>query len=217
MCYNTFIIGKSVAEYSDRGDSVLLYDISREILSSEVYPGDPKPSVNRLSSIDGGARYNLSSVSMSAHAATHIDAPLHYDEEGEDVAAMRISRFYGKCTVVTIDGVLTGDDMEQLLPHCAKRLILHSSGKAYLSVSAARVIADSKLLLVGTDAMSIAPPFDEDSPHIELARAGIAVLEGLFLEGVEDGEYTLCAFPLKLGGLEAAPCRAVLMREKKGY
>ena len=54
-------------------------------------------------------------------------------------------------------------------------------------------------------------------PHLELARAGIAVLEGLFLEGVEDGEYTLSALPLKMKGLEASPCRAVLMREPKGY
>ena len=196
---------------------MLLYDISRDILSADVYEGDPKPTFSRLNSIEDGDRYNLSTVTMCTHTATHIDAPLHFDEEGEDIASMRISRFYGKCTVVTIDGVLTGEDMEQLLPHCQRRLILHSRGKAYLSVSAARVIADSKLLLVGTDAMSIAPPFDEMMPHLELARAGIAVLEGLYLEGVEDGEYTLSAFPLKLGGLEAAPCRAVLMREKKGY
>ena len=196
---------------------MLFYDISREILTAEVYDGDPKPSSRWLSRIEDGSRYNLSEFSMATHTGTHIDAPLHFDEEGEDIASMRITRFYGKCTVVTIDGILTGEDMEQLLPHCAKRLILHSNGNAFLSVSAARVIADSKLVLIGTDAMSIAPPFDEDMPHIELARAGVAVLEGLYLEGVKDGEYTLAAFPLKLGGLEASPCRAVLMQEKKGY
>ena len=196
---------------------MLLYDISREILSAPVYEGDPKPAVSQLSSLAEGDMYNLSAVSMCTHTATHIDAPLHFDEEGQDIASMNISVFYGKCTVVTIEGILTGEDMERLLPHCGRRLILHSSGKAFLSTSAARVIADSKLLLIGTDALSIAPPFDEMVPHLELARAGIAVLEGLYLEGVPDGEYTIAAFPLKLGGLEAAPCRAVLMREKKGY
>ena len=196
---------------------MLLYDISREILTAPVYEGDPKPSVDRVKSIAEGDPYNLSSLSMCVHNATHIDAPLHFDEDGQDIASMSISAFYGKCTVVTIEGVLTGEDMERLLPHCGRRLILHSSGKAYLSTSAARVIADSRLVLIGTDALSIAPPFDERGPHLELARAGIAVLEGLHLEGVADGEYILAAFPLKLGGLEAAPCRAVLMREKKGY
>jgi len=196
---------------------MLLYDISREILSSEPYEGDPAPTAEKLGSIADGDMYNLSKITLCTHSGTHIDAPRHTDEEGEDIASMRLSRFYGKCTVVTIDGILTGEDMEELLPHCERRLILHSSGNAYLSVSAARVIADSNLLLIGTDSMSIAPPYDEFMPHLELARAGIAVLENLYLEGVEDGQYILSAFPLKLGGLEAAPCRAVLMREKKGY
>ena len=196
---------------------MLIYDISREILSSAVYEGDPKPSMRFLKKIEDGSLYNLSTVTMCSHTGTHIDAPLHFDEEGKDITALRLSQFYGKCTVVTIEGILTGEDMERLLPHCERRLILHSSGNAYLSVSAARVIADSNLILVGTDAMSIAPPFDEYMPHLELARAGVAVLEGLYLEGVEDGSYTLSAFPLRIGGAEAAPCRAVLIGEAKGY
>ena len=196
---------------------MLLYDITRELFSAPVYDGDPKPSKKFLQTIGDESFYNLSSVSMCTHTGTHIDAPLHFDEEGADIGSMKLSVFCGKCTVVTIDGILTGEDMERLLPHCNKRLILHGSGKAYLSVSAARVIADSKLKLVGTDAMTIAAPYDELMPHLELARAGVAVLEGLFLEGVEDGEYTLSAFPLKMNGVEASPCRAVLMREPKGY
>ena len=64
--------------------------------------------------------------------------------------------------------------------------------------------------------MSIAAPFDELRTHLELARAGVVVLENLFLEGVQDGLYTLSAFPIKLAGLEAAPCRAVLIDEGKG-
>jgi len=42
------------------------------------------------------------------------------------------------------------------------------------------------------------------------------VLEGLNLAGIKDGEYTLCAFPIKVSGAEAAPCRAVLMEQEKG-
>ncbi len=196
---------------------MLLYDITREMFSAPVYPGDPKPRQVKLHSTENDDLYNLSEISIGAHTATHIDAPFHFDPDGADIASMKLRTFYGKCTVVSISGILTGEDMERLLPHCHKRLIFHSSGKAFVSVHAARVIADSKLLLVGTDAMSIAPPFDEAMPHLELARAGIAVLEGLYLEGVEDGEYTLSAFPLKMSGLEASPCRAVLMREQKGY
>ena len=196
---------------------MLLYDISRDILSTKPYDGDPPTESSFVKSIESGSRYNLSKVSFCTHTGTHIDAPLHFDEDGADIGSMKMSYFYGKCTVVTIEGVLTGDDMERLLPHCAKRLIFHSGGKAFLSVSAARVIADSGLLLVGTDSESIAPPFNELETHYELARAGVAVLENLYLEGVEDGLYTLSAFPIKMKGLEAAPCRAVLIQETKGY
>ena len=43
-----------------------------------------------------------------------------------------------------------------------------------------------------------------------------AILNNLNLENIDDGEYELCAFPIKLGGLEAAPCRAILLEMEKG-
>ncbi len=202
--------------YGKGCEEMLFYDISREVLSAPVYEGDPKTEASFVKTTEDECRCNISKVTMCTHAGTHIDAPLHFDDEGDDIASMKISRFYGKCTVVTIEGILTGEDMERLLPHCTHRLILHGSGKAYVSVHAARVIADSKIKLIGTDAMSIAPPFDEFNTHIELARAGIAVLENLYLEGVRDGTYTLSAFPLRLAGLEASPCRAILI-DDRGY
>ena len=195
---------------------MLLYDISKDILSTAPYEGDPQPHIAILNSIEKGDKYNLSQITMCTHNATHIDAPKHFDDDGSDIGALKLSPFYGKCTVVTIDGILTGEDMEELLPHCKKRLILHGNGNAYLTSSAAQVIAESGLVLVGTDSQSIAPPFDEMRTHLELARANVAVLENLYLEGVKDGVYTLSAFPIKLSALEAAPCRAVLIDEGKG-
>lgn len=192
------------------------YDISRDIMTTQPYGSDPEPRVTALCSIENGDMYNMTEFTMCSHQATHIDAPLHFDNDGSDIAGLRLSPFYGKCTVVTIDGILTGEDMEELLPHCRKRLILHGNGNAYLTSSAAQVIAQSGLILIGTDAVSIAAPFDEMRTHLELARANIAVLENLYLNGVADGVYTLCAFPIKLSKLEAAPCRAVLVDEGKG-
>lgn len=195
---------------------MILYDISRDILTTQPYDGDPAPEVTVLSSIENGDSYNMTQVTMCTHNATHIDAPKHFDDDGATIGKIRLSHLYGKCTVVTIDGALTGEDMEELLPHCKKRLILHGRGNAYLTSSAAQVVAESGLVLIGTDAVSIAAPFDELRTHLELARAGVVVLENLFLEGVQDGLYTLSAFPIKLAGLEAAPCRAVLIDEGKG-
>lgn len=192
------------------------YDISRDIMTTSEFDGDTPPKVTVIKSIENGDHYNLSQVTLSTHQATHIDSPKHFDDEGSNIGGLRLSRFYGKCTVVTINGVLTGQDMEELLPHCKKRLILHGNGNAFLTSSAAQVIANSGLTLIGTDAPSIAAPFDEMRTHLELARADVAVLENLYLNGVRDGVYTLCAFPIKLSELEAAPCRAVLIDEGMG-
>ena len=67
---------------------------------------------------------------------------------------LRLSTFYGKCTVITVTGILTGDDMERLLPYCKRRILFHGEGETFLSHSAAIVLADSDVLLVGTDADS---------------------------------------------------------------
>lgn len=196
---------------------MILYDISGDILSAKVYPGDPEPCVDVLKSMEDGDEYNLSQVKFCTHTSTHIDSPSHFYQYGSTIDKMRLSVFYGKCTVFSFDGIVTGEDMEKLLPYCRKRILLHGNSKGYFSSSAAFVLANSGVLLVGTDADSVAPPFEEAKTHTELAKANIAVLEGIDLKGIKDGDYTLCAFPIKLSGLEAAPCRAVLMEQEKGF
>ncbi len=195
---------------------MIIYDISKDTLATEVYEGDPQTVTEQLKSIENGDDCNLSAVSMSVHSGTHIDAPLHYCSDGSSINNIRLNTFYGKCTVISVDGILTGEDMERLLTYCKKRILFHGEGNTYISQSAAIVLASSRVVLVGTDAASIAPPFDETRPHLELARAGVAILENLNLSSVDDGEYDLCAFPVKFGGLEAAPCRAILFEQEKG-
>lgn len=195
---------------------MLLYDISTDVLTAQVFEGDPKPTLEYIKSCECGDDYNLSVLSTCMHTGTHIDSPYHFDSDGSKIEDMKLSVFYGKCTVVTIKGILTGEDMERLLPYCKRRLILHGDGEAYLSYSAAVVLADSDIVLIGTDGLSVSTAFDEYRTHMEFARANIAVLEGLNLTGIRDGEYTLCAFPIKVSGAEAAPCRAVLMEQEKG-
>ena len=195
---------------------MIIHDISRDSLTTPVYDGDPKPEVEYLKSIENMDEYNLSLIKMTTHTGTHIDAPLHFSEDGSSIDQLRLSTFYGKCTVITVEGILTGEDMERLLPYCKRRILFRGNGKTFLSHSAAIVLAESRVILVGTDAESIATPFDEARPHRELARAGITVIENLNLTAIKDGEYDLCAFPVKLAGLEAAPCRAILFEMEKG-
>ena len=195
---------------------MIIHDISRDTINTPVYDGDPETRAERIKSIENGDGYNLTEISMSVHSGTHIDAPLHFYDEGSSIDNIRLNTFFGKCTVISVSGILTGEDLERLLPYCKRRVLFHGEGKTFISHSAAIVLAESRVVLVGTDAQSIAPSFDEERTHRELARAGIVILENLNLSAIDDGEYDLCAFPIKLGGLEAAPCRAIILEQEKG-
>lgn len=195
-----------------------IYDISRNIAGASPYEGDPETSIDFVRKIEDGGDCNLSRFSMCTHTGTHVDAPFHYDGDGAKIGDIRLATFYGRCSVVSFSDYITGEDMERILPYCKRRILFHGEGRAFLMSSAASVIADSKVLLVGTDAASIAVNYEEDRVHAILARSGISVLENLSLTDVSDGsDYTLCAFPIRLDGCEAAPCRAILLEQEKGF
>ena len=191
-----------------------IIDISRELFSSPVYPGDPSPSFERLRRLDHGDGCNLSAFYSGSHSATHLDAPLHFVDGGETIDAFPLERFYGPCTVVQAQGIVTGADIDRIAPRCRKMLLLKGNGQAFLSQSAAFALAQEGFTLGGTDAQSIAAYGDESAPHEELLGAGVLLLEGLDLSKAEPGEYTLAAFPLYVRGLEAALTRAVLIAEE---
>lgn len=195
---------------------MIIHDISKDTLTTPVYTGDPETKIETLASMENGDSYNLSAIHISAHTGTHIDAPKHFSEEGKAIDEMRLNTFTGKCTVISADRILTGEDMDELLPRCKRRILIHGEGNTFLSASAARVIADSKVVLVGIDASSIAAEYEVALTHRILCDAGVAILENLDLSDISDGEYEICAFPIKLGGLEAAPCRAILLEQERG-
>lgn len=195
---------------------MIIHDISRDTLTTLPYAGDPETQVDTLANMENGDICNLSAIHMSVHTGTHIDAPKHFCEEGKAIDEIRLNTFTGKCTVISANRILTGEDMDELLPRCRRRILIHGEGNAFLSASAARVIADSKVVLVGIDANSIAPEYEVAMTHRILCDAGIAILENLDLSDISDGEYEICAFPIKFGGLEAAPCRAILLEQERG-
>jgi arylformamidase len=66
-------------------------------------------------------------------------------------------------------------------------------------------------MLVGIDTPSV-DAFDSKAleAHQVFARNDMAMLEGLVLDHVDEGEYELIAPPLPLVGADASPVRAVL-------
>ena len=56
----------------------MIIDISQEVFSCKVYPGDPEPELYRIQTMEDGELYNLSAFSMCTHNGTHVDAPSHF-------------------------------------------------------------------------------------------------------------------------------------------
>lgn len=192
-----------------------IYDISQEVFSCAVYPGDPKPEKQTVYSTGAGDLYNLSFFAMCAHNGTHVDAPFHFLHDGKTVDQIDLSHFVGDCFVARHEGDVTAADAEEILKKAdgAERILI--AGNATVSAEAAEVFASGRIKLLGNEGQTIGP---EDAPmqvHLILLRREIALLEGIVLNEVPEGRYFLSAAPLNLGGADGAPCRAYLIQEDK--
>ena len=76
-----------------------IIDISQELLSCNVYEGDPVPKANRIINMEDGGVYNLSALSLCVHNGTHVDAPLHFIKDGKSIEQMSLEHFVGECFV----------------------------------------------------------------------------------------------------------------------
>ena len=191
-----------------------IYDISVDTLNCEIYTGDPLPEAEALERIADGAECNVASLKMCVHTGTHMDAPLHFLEHGASIDAVPTEQCIGPCRVIEVpEGPITGEYVNRKFPRRCPRLLLKGGGKAWFMDSAAEEAAALGYKLIGTDALSVGTHGDQIKPHKAFSRRNIAILEGLDLSDVPPGDYFLLAAPVKLGGLEAAPVRALLIAD----
>ena len=192
----------------------MIIDISQEVFTCRVYPGDPTPVRSILSSVENGEVCNLTAISMCAHNGTHVDAPFHFVQNGKTIDRISLDCFVGPCWVSRHDGLVTGKDAAAILgkahnENADKRILI--AGKATVTEEAAKVFADHGVWLVGNESQTVGP---EDVPkrvHEILLGSGAVLLEGIVLTDVAEGQYILHAAPLNLGGSDGAPCRAYLI------
>lgn len=188
-----------------------VYDISQEVFSCQVYPGDPGPKADALFRMEDGHLYNLSGFWMCAHNGTHVDAPVHFLQGGKTVEQIPTEHFVGPAYVFRHDGTVTQEDALTMLQKANSIPRILISGNAVVSLEAAMAFAEAGILLLGNESQTVGP---EDAPmavHKVLLEANVVLLEGIRLDGIPEGEYLLSAAPLNLAGLEGAPCRAVLI------
>lgn len=191
-----------------------IIDISKDITSCELYPGDPEVKLHIVSTLAGGDSCNLSAIYTGLHNGTHADAPLHFIDGGDSIEKADLSVFIGECQVVEVPaGPITGEYINEHFPADAKRVLVKSGGKAWFMESAAEELAFAGVRLIGTDALSVGTHGAQTETHVAFLRENVAILENLELEKVKPGKYFLLAQPLKIGGAEAAPVRAVLLAD----
>ena len=193
-----------------------LYDISQEVFTSAVYPGDPKPRREVLRDFAQGDTYHLTAFSMCAHNGTHVDAPAHFLQAGDTVEKIPLEKTVGYCFVAESENDIDAARAAEILaaagashPEAAVRILL--KGKGQVLAAGAAVFAAKGVLLLGVEGQTVGAAEVTVSLHRTLLSAGVVLLEGLRLQAVPEGVYLLCAAPLLLGGGDGAPCRAVLI------
>lgn len=194
-----------------------IYDISQEVFHCAVFPGDVPPVRNVLETIEGGSICNLTGLSMCAHNGTHIDAPYHFYKDGKTVDQLDLNRMIGKCYVTFAKGAVTEELAREIMEkaknidsEAAKRILI--GGDAFVTLEAAKVFAKEKILLIGNESQTVGPMEAPAQIHYMLLKEEIVLLEGIRLNGVEEGVYWLNAAPINLGGADGAPCRAILIQ-----
>lgn len=197
-----------------------IYDISQEVLGCQVYPGDPTPKKRVISSMEKGDLYNLTAFSMCAHNGTHIDAPFHFIKGGKTVDSVSLDTFIGMAYVAEYNGIVSADDATEILEkakkqnsEAAKRILI--KGDAEVSAEAAKVFAESNILLLGNESQTVGPENAPMEVHLILLGAGAVLLEGIRLAEVSEGVYFLNAAPLNLSGADGSPCRAILIAAER--
>jgi arylformamidase len=200
--------------------------------TTPTYPGDTRPQFELLRSFDRGDKVTLSSYLMTAHAGTHVDAPLHFVAKGASIDQVPLSTLMGPARVIDCSPDALAVDAAELNKHNwrgAQRILFRTRNSrnswmtdpnfhqdfTYVAPDAAQLLADAGVRLVGIDYLS-AEKFGapEARTHQILLGRGVPIIEGLDLREINAGEYDLIILPLRIVGHEAAPARALLRPSK---
>lgn len=205
-----------------------LIDITAPVRRGMVHwPGDPEVKIERISDISKGDKANVTVLSMSAHTATHCDAPKHFIENGDDVSHLDLFPFMGPARVIEIrnETEITKEELLgcQIGEH--ERLLFKTNNSernwpeegfmedyVALSPEAARYLVEKKVLAIGVDYLSVAGRQNGEEVHQLLLGSGVTVIEGLYMPFVTPGSYELVSLPIKIEGSDGSPVRAVLRK-----
>jgi len=202
-----------------------VYDISPPVRPGfPVFPGDSPFAMRWTWKLGPSCPVNVSEVSMSPHTGAHTDAPLHYDDDGASIGEVALDPYLGPCRVIHAFGVaplIEPHHLAHRLAHTPPRVLVRTyeqapvnswdSGFAAFAPATIELLREHAVLLIGIDTPSVDPEQSKTlDSHQVVRRHRMAILEGIVLDDVPEGEYELIALPLRWVGVDASPVRAVL-------
>lgn len=175
---------------------------------------------------------NTSSLLLGSHIGTHMDAASHFIEGGYTIDQTPLENCIGEVTVVDLTFMEQGDavKIENLKEYDLKpRIYLkfgwdrfigqdkYNENFPYLTEEAAEYMLEKGVKLIAMDTLNL-----EKTPALEgkkfiihktLLAANVILVEALVnSEKIDCSKtYDLIALPLKLDGLDASPCRVVMI------
>jgi arylformamidase len=192
-----------------------------------TYPHNTPFSLEPIKRLSRGDSSNVSTLHMSAHTGTHVDAPRHFFDEAPGTESLPLELLIGRARVIDINsraGVAAkdlaaidlSDDIRVLIKTSNSRLWgdpeFHEDFVGVLE-SGAKYLVEHGIKVVGVDYLSVEKFHNPVAPaHHILLGGGTIVIEGLDLRGVEAGVYEMFCLPLRVVGSDGAPARVVLRR-----
>ena len=187
--------------------------------------------IERMGTIESVGR-NTSRILLGSHSATHMDAPLHFIDNGHDISENNIETCIGP--VICVDfrnkgkgDVISLDDVKEL--DISSRMLFvfgwykywktpeYYDAFPYFSSDAIEFLIQNGMKLMALDTPS---PDDgsainelDDSPnHKLLLKNDVIIVEYLCNTDKIDFEkkYEIMALPLKIKGVDGSPSRVVL-------
>lgn len=184
--------------------------------------------------IKNGSLINVSVFKMTTHTGTHVDAPGHvydrYFDAGYDVDTLDLDVLNGPALLVDVprDKNITAEVMESLhIPRGVRRVLFRTlntdrrlmwkskfdtSFVGFMEDGAKWLVENTDIQLVGVDYLSVAA-WDDLLPshYVFLKSTKIILVEGLKLDDIEPGIYSVHCLPLRLPS-DGSPIRCILIK-----
>ena len=180
--------------------------------------------------------WNATTLHLYSHCGTHMDAPTHFGVSRQTIDQIPLDQCMGPAWVMNLAGIqsralIRVADLEQVADRIREgdSLLLRTGwsrhvrepsyrdGLPRVSQELAEWSAAKKIRMLGVEPPSVADVNNRDeltAVHRILLGAGIIIVEGLAnLDQIRRERVTFMAFPLKVGGGDGAPVRALAIED----